>query len=787
VPVVESDGTTAWYAGTVNGGVWKSSDIGAQQPSWHNVLDNQPVTCSSISALHASSSGIYAGCGGSTSSMNGVDNNVMNSGDWGGVMVSKDSGSSWSMTNFPPNYYVTSILSMDSSSTLLVSALSALHNVSDGGIWRSTKGGPFQRVSSLPTFTLLDPKDQSTSVIVATHAKHRAKTDGAVSYSHDGGASWTSVGESAMDWGMHGNGVPFYTIAAMSGKSVYVGALTVDATDSTKTSSKIYYKTLSKIGDPAAAWKELAQPTAMDEDAMPKDRMALLGDPTKDFLYVAGNAGALAWRVDTTTEKWTKLWDDDVVDGSEPHGDCRNYEWDAENGRLVLVSDGGIFARVSPSKAGGKWVSLNGDIKEMEFLTAHYDSRGDRYVGGAQDNSAQVMPLHSTSDTPAIGFVGGDGTITLVDNSHNPSRLYGTTQFLGVGSIDLDPSSTNDHDKEVHDDDDDDEDCGGLCFVQGDKYIGVPLADYFPTPSSFPFFVQPYALHAQDPSRLVFWVNGTNDSVKSSFYEFVIDANVTQSGDIGAPRHIFDTPPGAVVLNFFAGGHTLGNPDPSLLVAMDASNLYVRDASTGDGEMFTRKLPVEFAAPVTLGYNTSDDDSRILGPVSHGSTTSLAMSPSDSSHLAITGWQSVYDNEASEQIFTSTDTGKTWTDVTGNLREVSGVVGKVRPGGLLMVDLLLNKDRALLVSTANGVFVSFDAAPGKWTRLGTCADFPIVLTKSLSYEHYSDTLVAATFGRGIYSLKHAKQALLLLREAVLGLKPILPEESSAPYFAPQQA
>ena len=35
-----------------------------------------------------------------------------------------------------------------------------------------------------------------------------------------------------------------------------------------------------------------------------------------------------------------------------------------------------------------------------------------------------------------------------------------------------------------------------------------------------------------------------------------------------------------------------------------------------------------------------------------------------------------------------------------------------------------------------------------------------MLTAALSYEHYSDTLVAATFGRGIYKLAGAKGALL---------------------------
>jgi hypothetical protein len=100
----------------------------------------------------------------------------------------------------------------------------------------------------------------------------------------------------------------------------------------------------------------------------------------------------------------------------------------------------------------------------------------------------------------AVGFVDGDGTITAVDNVHNPSRLYGTTQFIGVGYIDGDAAlKDHSHDGEFNEksdrdedrddeegDDDDDEECGGLCFVQGDSFINVPIDKYFPEPSSFP-------------------------------------------------------------------------------------------------------------------------------------------------------------------------------------------------------------------------------------------------------------------------------------------------------------
>ena len=185
---------------------------------------------------------------------------------------------------------------------------------------------------------------------------------------------------------------------------------------------------------------------------------------------------------------------------------------------------------------------------------------------------------------------------------------------------------------------------------------------------------------------------------------------------------------------------------------------------------------------------------HIAGPVSHGSTISLAVSPSDSNTVAVTGWPSITTNVGLEQVFLTRDGGVTWQNVTEGLRDATGVVGKVRAGGLLLVDLLANQQHALLASTSNGVMVTYVGAgaasasgPATWTRFGTCAEFPIVMNAALSYEHYSDTLVAATFGRGVYRLKNAKQSLLNLQQcASPSAAPSVPEESSAKYFPLQQ-
>ena len=101
---------TKWLIGTANGGIWHTDDIlGQPEPTWTQRLDAAPVTCSSISAMSTAVEGtVLAGCGAASSSEMGFTWDVANSGDWGGVMLSRDSGMTWTMTSSNPfaNYYV---------------------------------------------------------------------------------------------------------------------------------------------------------------------------------------------------------------------------------------------------------------------------------------------------------------------------------------------------------------------------------------------------------------------------------------------------------------------------------------------------------------------------------------------------------------------------------------------------------------------------------------------------------------------------------------------------------
>ena len=45
--------------------------------------------------------------------------------------------------------------------------------------------------------------------------------------------------------------------------------------------------------------------------------------------------------------------------------------------------------------------------------------------------------------------------------------------------------------------------------------------------------------------------------------------------------------------------------------------------------MVTRPLPAKFAVPVTMQYDPAQGGARIIGPVTHGRTISLSVSPAD--------------------------------------------------------------------------------------------------------------------------------------------------------------
>jgi len=278
--------------------------------------------------------------------------------------------------------------------------------------------------------------------------------------------------------------------------------------------------------------------------------------------------------------------------------------------------------------------------------------------------------------------------------------------------------------------------------------------------SQFPFFDHPFALntqagHGKKGLPLAIWARAGRGK-PSGFYYLTPDKSV-------AP--VIDVPTDGDVYRFVAGGVVKGEPDESVLIAMNNTHLLHR-AQSHQGPLLAHKLPVAFAKPIEFGF--SGPNTYILGPVSHDRTVSMAVDPSNAYTVAVSGWTSVDDNTGPEGVWLTMDGGKTFGEITGNLQAATGVCegrsecGKWRPSALLVLPSAKFKGTpVVLVGTVSGVYAAVASKKSAivWSRLGGCTQLPMVLVAGLSYEPSSDTVVAATMGRGVYAL-HGTTAMV---------------------------
>jgi len=264
--------------------------------------------------------------------------------------------------------------------------------------------------------------------------------------------------------------------------------------------------------------------------------------------------------------------------------------------------------------------------------------------------------------------------------------------------------------------------------------------------------------------------------MEGEYWRFLIPDNVRSSEDMPAPTKLGATE--GSILTFTIGGWTNGKSDLNALNAINETHIIHRetDANVPGGSItIINRLPASFASPVTLQYDKDDDP--ILGPLTHAMTAFSSVSIQNSKVVLVTGWQDVEHNVANEGIYLTKDGGASFISITGNLLAIMNGPSSIRPSGVLIVDLeqgVTDPLRALLVSTATGVFVSYTDDIGSWKRLGSCREFPLVVNSGLSYEPYSDTILAASFGRGVFKLSKATEALKPRRLAVRHHFPIKP-------------
>ena len=350
------------------------------------------------------------------------------------------------------------------------------------------------------------------------------------------------------------------------------------------------------------------------------------------------------------------------------HADHHEFAFDLSTNPPTLYdgSDGGI---ARSRDLGNSWEVINKDLGVTQFYTfAVHPTNPKILIGGAQDNGTP-MSIDGTMNNWFEAASGGDGWQAFFD-ANNPNTLY--TSVYGVNMLRL----TYDYNsgqvtafKEV-----------GLT----DGSNGITQDD-----ASGAGFFAPYEMSPNNPSVLVL---GTYRLLKS-----------TNRGDSWTAISGNSSGPSIVTLAIAEG-----NDNMIWFATRNAEIIKTENNGGSYTDVTGANLPKRFI-------------------------TDIELDPSNTSTVYLT-----YSGYGSPHVFKSTNAGGSWTNITNNLPDTPANAIQVHP----------QQPNSLFLATDIGVFVSEDGGQ-TWVPSGT--GFPTVQTVALVLDTKQNRIYAATHGRGVYS------------------------------------
>jgi uncharacterized protein (TIGR03437 family) len=454
--------------------------------------------------------------------------------------------------------------------------------------------------------------------------------------------------------------------------------------------------------DGGTNWTQVTTPQTLGQANY---NLELTVDPTNANVLYYGtqansvNSAGTVFRSANGGQSWTDLSRGDGNEGL--HADTHAIAVSAANPNIVFTgNDGGVWRTNNANENTVTWRNLNGTLNITQFQAiALHPTNPNFVIGGTQDNGTNIFRGSLTWQHSR----GGDGGFTLVDQS-NPQVLYHTFfnqnnsggQRAQIGpEISLNGGSTWLR-----------RGCFGCSTQQGNF-----------NPADRVGFYAPMAQHTGytgSNGNVVYF--GTHRLYRSA------DQGITWNG-LGTSSDGF----GADVTNGGTGRLSAIAAHPSL-----ANNQEIVWVGSNDGSI-----------RITLNANAGTNatfTNLTKAPLPNRFLTDIALDRNNTQRAVITfsGFNSVTPTTPGH-VFLTTNQGQSWTDISGNLPDVPVTSVAINP----------NDPLTIYIGTDLGVFQTTNGG-STWERLGN--GMPRVATFMVRYHAASNSLFAATHGRGVYRL-----------------------------------
>jgi autotransporter-associated beta strand protein len=437
------------YIGAPNGGVWVTHNAGA---SWTPLSDSQAtlsISSLSLDPTDPTHRTLLAGTGLTANGSIGSNQSFQGTGRSNGLLYSTDGGTTWSSLGSTTFGTQTVADAVARGSTLVVgtynlSGYASLGQKTIGALYRSTDGGAtFTTISGTagtglpngPISSLVGAPDNPNRLYAAVTTPtltNPGRASTAIYMSNDAGATWTQIFSSTNTALINTSTQTAIRLSAGAGGVIAAGL--IDLSGANKGDAVQVFLS----NNSGTTWNAFGGvlPT-LNNGNQASPNFAIAVDPNNSNIVfvtgdrIAGNPFTVtAFRLDFTGNTATSLTDGQTGNGSTAHADSRALAFDA-SGRLIMTSDGGIYARTSPDTSTGVWQQLNNTgLAVFAPYNVAYDANAKRLAAAAQDNGVTIQ---SARNNPIYNAVEGADGINININDRTlagQSAYYSNTQQL---------------------------------------------------------------------------------------------------------------------------------------------------------------------------------------------------------------------------------------------------------------------------------------------------------------------------------------------------------------------